>query len=352
MLLNQVGDYRLFRRLGAGGMGDVYLGVSATADLAAVKMIHHHLLDDPSIKQRFASEIENLRTIFGSRVARLENADPYADPPWLATEFVPGLTLRQYVEQHGTLPLHLAAMVGAMLAEALDRVHETGLFHRDIKPQNIILGEHGPVLIDFGLAALTERDAAAAQTQTGMVVGTPAYMAPEQARGEKDLSKAVDVYGLGATLVFALAGHTLFPTTQGAILWVVGSGKQPPDLTGVAPEITSLVTEMIAHDPQARPDLRKVKKDLLQLAAGPGRSVIEVRAEVSRSTYHPTPIEVPPSLTDPSADPESDIESSTPTPPDPADATPRDEQPAALPAVDVTWLIEKLRRQYARRATW
>ncbi|BBH71846.1 hypothetical protein ACTI_85310 [Actinoplanes sp. OR16] len=352
MLLKKVGNYRLFRRLGAGGMGGVYLGVSATADLAAVKMIHTHLLDDPSIKQRFASEIENLQTVFGSRVARLENADPYADPPWLATEFIPGLTLRQYVEQHGTLPLHLAAMIGAMLAEALIKVHGTGLFHRDIKPQNVILGQHGPVLIDFGLAALTERDADGAQTQTGMVVGTPAYMAPEQARGEKDLSTAVDVYGLGATLVFALAGHTLFPTAQGAMLWVVGSGKQPPDLTGVPPEIAPLVQEMIAHDPQARLDLKKVVNALLQIATAKGQSVFDVRAEVGSNTYHPVLIEVPASFSDPTADPENDVENAPSTAPEPPAVAPDDEQPASVPAVDVTWLIEKLRRQYARRATW
>jgi eukaryotic-like serine/threonine-protein kinase len=354
MALKKVGDYDLVRKLGFGGMGDVYLGVSATADLVAVKMIHPHLLDDPSIQQRFADEVESLKTVFGSRVARLENADPYAEPPWLAVEFIEGLTLRQYVESHGTLSLALAAMIGAMLAEGLDRVHQAGLLHRDLKPQNIILGRQGPVLIDFGLAVLAERDEGGGQTQTGMVVGTPAYMAPEQARGEKDLAQAVDVYGLGATLVFALTGHTLYSPSQGAILYLVGSDGVHPDLSGVEPAIAPLVRAMLAHDPQSRPALSDVRNHLLSLVTREGRQVAELRSEVAVTTFRPTNVEVPPDLTDPAVEPEDSEPIPEQRPPleNPAGSVVPNEPTAAKPAVDVSWLIEKLRRQYARRSTW
>jgi eukaryotic-like serine/threonine-protein kinase len=353
MALTKVGDYDLVRRLGSGGMGDVYLGVSATADLVAVKMIHPHLLDDPSIQQRFADEVESLKTVFGSRVARLENADPYAEPPWLAVEFIEGLTLRQYVEGHGTLALALTAMIGAMLAEGLAKVHQAGLLHRDLKPQNIILGRQGPVLIDFGLAVLAERGEEGGHTQTGMVVGTPAYMAPEQARGEKDLSQAVDVYGLGAALVFALTGHTLYSPSQGAILYLVGSDGVHPDLSGVDSDVAPLVRAMLAHDPQSRPALSEVRTHLLNLATRDGRQVSELRNEVAVTTFHPTNVEVPSDFTDPVVEPEDSESIPEPTAPPAKPMEPeRDEPTAAKPAVDVSWLIEKLRRQYARRSTW
>ncbi|MCO8271800.1 serine/threonine protein kinase [Actinoplanes sp. TRM 88003] len=353
MAMEMAGEYTLVRKLGSGGMGDVFLGVSPTADQVAVKRIHGHLLDDISMKQRFASEVESLKTVFGSRVARLEDADPYAEPPWLAVEYVDGLTLKQYVEQHGTLPLASTAMIGAMLAEGLDKVHQAGLLHRDLKPQNLILGQQGPVLIDFGLATLTEREDGDGHTQTGMVVGTPAYMAPEQARGEKDLTRAVDVYALGATLVYALTGHTLYSPSQGMLLYQVGNPDVMPDLTGVPPEISSLAKAMLADDVQSRPLLSDVRERLLQIATADGRPVATIRAEVALATFHRSQLEIPEELTDPVRETEDPIEETQPPPAVVGPAvTPPEEPPSTPVEVDVTWLIEKLRRQYARRSTW
>src|SRR5947207_1754394 len=153
-----VGNYRLVQPLGSGGMGDVFFAVSPTADRVALKLIKPHLVADQTIRDRFDSELESLKLVYGSRVARLENADITGNPPWLAVEYIPGLTLRQYVDNRGPLLLPHAAMIGAMLADGLAKVHQAGLLHRDLKPQNIILGPDGPVLIDFGLAVLRNRE--------------------------------------------------------------------------------------------------------------------------------------------------------------------------------------------------
>jgi eukaryotic-like serine/threonine-protein kinase len=353
MTLGTIGGFQLIKPLGSGGMGKVYFAVSPTADRVALKVIRQHLVEEPTVRERFAAEVDSLKLVFGSRVARLEGADPYADPAWLAVEYVPGATLRQHVDARGPLPLPLAAMAGAMLADGLAKVHQVGLLHRDLKPQNIILGPDGPKLIDFGLAVLIDRNDFL--TEPGTLVGTPAYMSPEQVRGERELTRAVDIYGLAATLVFALTGHGLYPPTNSwNLLLRITEPTDLPDLSGVPSELVQLLGMMLAHDPEARPGLDDVSTRLLAVAtAVSGRSAMDLRQQVADLTYDgDTELLVPIDLQDPEQDPEGStvveqetvpVPETTPTKVDPE--RPADQRP------DVTWLVDKIRRQYARRST-
>ncbi|MFY1690598.1 serine/threonine-protein kinase [Plantactinospora sp. WMMB782] len=378
--IQQLGDYRLIRSLGAGGMGDVYFGVSPTADRVAVKVIKQHLLTDPTVRRRFAAEVESLRVVWGSRVARLEGADPLGDPAWLAVEYVPGSTLSQYVEQREPLPLPLVAMIGAMLADGLDRVHQAGLLHRDLKPANIILGRDGPVLIDFGLAVLSERDDYL--TDPGGVIGTPHYMSPERIKGVRDQAAGSDIYALAATLVFALTGHNLYSAAGGVhgLMIQIGDPDVLPDLSGVPVEVVPLLGAMLAHDPSARPSLSVVRTRLLAVATSGGVPVTEMRRRVGELTFDgSTEIMVPPEFADPIQDPEDGVAGGggsddgdvddrgdgdagdradggpdtrvDPNPPRRLPTTLVDPDPPDRPRAEVGWLTDQLRRQYARRGT-
>ena len=353
MTLGTIGGFELIKSIGAGGMGEVFFAVSPTAERVALKVIKQELIDAPTVRERFAAEVESLKLVFGSRVARLEDADPYANPAWLAVEYVPGLTLRQYVDAHGSLPLPLAAMTGAMLADGLSKVHQAGLLHRDLKPQNIILGPDGPTLIDFGLAVLIERDDYL--TEPGALVGTPAYMSPEQVRSERELTAATDIYGLAATLVFALTAHTLYPGTNSwNLLLRIAEPTDLPNLSGVPAELAPLLGAMLAHDPEARPGLDDVRSRLLAVAtAESGKSVPDLRREIAGLTYDAdTELLVPPDLQDPRQDPEGTkvLERDTGAAPE-LSPTKVDPERSADSRPDVTWLVNKIRRQYARRST-
>jgi serine/threonine protein kinase len=354
MTLDRIGGYQLVKPLGSGGMGDVFFAVSSTAGRVALKVIKRHLVETPTVRDRFAAEVESLKLVYGSRVARFEDADVYADPAWLAVEYVPGATLRQYVDAHGPLPLPLAAMAGAMLAEGLAKVHQAGLLHRDLKPQNIILGPDGPKLIDFGLAVLLDRESYL--TEPGALVGTPAYMSPEQVRGERELTRAVDIYGLAATLVFALTGHGLYPSSNSwNLLLRISEPADLPDLSGVPAELAPLIGAMLAFDPTARPGLRAAESRLLTVATEVGgASVVDLRRQVGELTYDGgTELVVPPHLADPRRDPERGTAGGDDEPAGRPDRTPDPvgPEPTVKPQVDVVWLVDKVRRQYARRPT-
>lgn len=277
-----IGGFELQGRIGQGGMGQVYLGESLGGEPAAVKVIRPSVVDSEA-RLRFAQEIEVLKTIWGPRIAAFLDADAEADDPWLATEYVEGPDLRGHVHANGTLPSLLTASLGATLAEALAGVHRQGLVHRDLKPANILLGPNGPKIIDFGLAVFAESNASLTAPNT--VVGTPAYMSPEQANGVKPLTGAVDVYALGAVLLFATTGHAPYQAaTPMATFSLVGDPAKAPDLEGAPEELVPLLTVMLAHEAQDRPSLTDVVRHCRAVVESQGMTIAQARRRLTTHT--------------------------------------------------------------------
>ncbi|MEU2433688.1 serine/threonine-protein kinase [Streptomyces sp. NPDC007861] len=278
----EIGGFALVCRIGSGGMGQVFLGESAAGHQAAVKVIKPSVLDEDT-RARFLSEVESLRTVYGPFVAAFVGADANADQPWLAVEYVPGPDLRTLVAGQGPLPLAETASLGALLAEGLGTVHEAGLLHRDLKPQNILLSPYGPKVIDFGLAVLAERRTTL--TATGFVVGSVLCMPPEQARGEQQLDRSADVYALGAVLLFAATGHYPYegPTWQ-AVALKIEDPAASPDLTDAPPELVPLITDMLALDPDARPALPDVIERLVRVIREQGLTALQAKRRLTDLT--------------------------------------------------------------------
>ncbi|WP_242902761.1 serine/threonine-protein kinase [Actinomadura terrae] len=198
----RVGRYRLLARLGAGGMGVVYLGRSPGGRTVAVKVIGARHAGDPTYRARFGREVGAARTVSGAFTAPVLDADAGAEAPWLVTAYLPGLTLREAVAEHGRFPAAAVRTLAAGLAEALVDIHRAGLTHRDLKPANIMLTAGGPRVIDFGIARPED---AVTITRVGFNPGTPGFMSPEQAAGRR-VGPSSDVYSLGAVLAFAATG--------------------------------------------------------------------------------------------------------------------------------------------------
>ncbi|MEU9309951.1 serine/threonine-protein kinase [Streptomyces sp. NPDC048256] len=258
-----VGPYRLLGRLGAGGMGRVYLGRSAGGRTVAVKIVHPHLALDEEFRARFRREVDSARRVGGAWTAPVLDADPEATVPWVATGYAAGPSLAAAVTSGGgPLPEHSVRVLGAGLAEALGAVHELGLVHRDVKPSNVLLTVDGPLLIDFGIARAT--DGTASLTSTGVSVGSPGYMAPEQILGEV-ASGAADVFSLGAVLAYAATGQPPFPGDSSAALLYKVVHEQPelgePD-SGLRGELRAVVEACLSKDPTARPAPAEVARRL------------------------------------------------------------------------------------------
>lgn len=286
----RIGRYVVVRELGRGGMGEVYLAYSPAGDPVAVKLIRIDSLNEMT-RKRFEREALIARTVVGTnRVARFLDADPFADRPWLAIEYVPGKMLQAHVKEDGPLQPVLVASLGALLAEGISAVHSTGLLHRDLKPQNIILGDYGPVVIDFGLAAFVDRSIESL-SRKGMIVGTPACMSPEQANGDPQVTTAADVYSLGTVLLFAATGHSAYTGgTWQAIVAQVANRERGPDLSGLPDVLRMLVTSMLAYEPTERPSVDEVTeactKIMEQLGVSPAaarRALISQTTSVTRS---------------------------------------------------------------------
>ncbi|MEU4983372.1 PQQ-binding-like beta-propeller repeat protein [Streptomyces sp. NPDC021969] len=246
----ELGSYRLLRRLGAGGMGRVYLARSPGGRTVAVKVIRPDLAADHDFRERFRHEVEIAKAVSGRFTAPVADADPDAPLPWLATSYVLGPDLTDVVAAHGALPERTVRALAAGLAAALQDIHAAGLMHRDLKPSNVLLAADGPRLIDFGIARAVD---GSRMTQTGVVVGSPGYMSPEQAMG-KDVGVAGDVFSLGSVLAFAATGRGAFgdgTTSHAGMLYQVVHGE--PDLTDVPPALLGLVRACLMKDPTQRP---------------------------------------------------------------------------------------------------
>jgi serine/threonine protein kinase len=246
----QVGPYRLGARLGAGGMGQVFLGYSPAGRAVAVKVIHRELAGDPEFRIRFGREVAAARAVNGAYTAPVTAAGPGDDPPWLATVFVPGPSLSEAVAVAGPLPPLSVWKLAASLVEALQAVHSCGLVHRDLKPSNVLLALDGPRLIGFGISRALEKTA---MTSTGMIVGTPSFMSPEQAEGGR-AGPAGDVFSLGSVIAFAATGRSPFGDgPQVTLRYRIAHA--PPVLDEVPGGLRELVAACLAKAPADRPGL-------------------------------------------------------------------------------------------------
>jgi serine/threonine protein kinase len=246
---DRIGPYVILGRLGAGAMGQVYLGRSPAGRLVAVKTIKVELAEEAGFRTRFAQEVAAARRVSGVFTASVVEADPEADLPWLATAYVPAPSLSRLVRACGPLPTGTVRWLAAGCAEALVSIHRAGLVHRDLKPSNVLVAPDGPRVIDFGVARAAER---IELTGAHGTVGTPAYMAPEQARDTKQASVASDVYSLGATLAYAATGHPPYAGDT-AMDVLARLANEPPDLSGLPDALTGLVTDCMERVPRMRP---------------------------------------------------------------------------------------------------
>ncbi|MFE4452408.1 serine/threonine-protein kinase [Streptomyces sp. NPDC056796] len=262
-----IGAYRLLGRLGAGGMGRVYLGRSAGGRTVAVKVVHPHFAQDEQFRARFRREVEAARRLGAQWTAPVLDADPDAAVPWVATGYVAGPPLSDAVVRHGPLPEYAVRTLGAGLGEALDAVHAHGLIHRDVKPSNVLLALDGPRLIDFGIARAL--GATVSLTSTGVSVGSPGYMAPEQIRG-LEISGAADVFSFGAVLAYAATGTAPFPGDSSAVL-LYKVVHEEPELGDLEGELRELVAGCLAKDPADRPAPAELAR---RLAPGGAASLV------------------------------------------------------------------------------
>ncbi|HZB47761.1 MAG TPA: serine/threonine-protein kinase, partial [Mycobacteriales bacterium] len=285
----QVGRYVLSGRLGAGGMGTVYLArAGGDGPLVAVKVVHPELDRDPAFRARFADEVAAARRVAPFCTARVLDADPSAHPPYLVTEFVDGVPLGTAVSESGPLDPSTLHGVALGVAAALASVHAAGVVHRDLKPANVLLSLSGPRVIDFGIARAL--DAAHQHTVTGMMVGTPGWMAPEQFRGG-GVRPASDVFSWGSLIAYAATGRNPWEAAgspDGAV--APGPDLSPPpaemafrivhgdpDLTGLTGPLRRLVEAALAKDPARRPTARQLVDELLGGQVGADATVAATR---------------------------------------------------------------------------
>ncbi|GGL72461.1 hypothetical protein GCM10010129_15210 [Streptomyces fumigatiscleroticus] len=247
----EIAGYPLSARIGAGGMGTVYLSRTRGGQPVALKLVRREYADSPAFRERFAREVAASRRVSGYHLVPVVDHDAGAERPWLATRYVPGVPLHRVLEAYGPLPVPTVLQLVAATARALDAVHTAGVIHRDVKPGNLLLAADGPWLLDFGIARAA---GAATLTTAGRLVGTPRYMSPEHALG-RTVTSAADIFALG--LVAAEAATGRHPYGHGRALAVAariaGTDREPPALDGLGRPLLDIVRRCLAADPAARP---------------------------------------------------------------------------------------------------
>ncbi|WP_371674596.1 protein kinase [Streptomyces sp. NBC_00289] len=273
-----VGSFRLHRRLGAGGMGVVYLGSDRKGQRVALKVIRPDLAEDQEFRSRFAREVSAARRIRGGCTARLVAADLDAERPWFATQYVPGPSLHDKVADQGPLGAAEVAAIGAALSEGLVAVHEAGVVHRDLKPSNILLSPKGPRIIDFGIAWAT---GASTLTHVGTAVGSPGFLAPEQVRGAA-VTPATDVFSLGATLAYSSMADSPFGHGSSEVM-LYRVVHEEAQLHGVPDALAPLVRACLAKDPEERPSTLQLSLRLKEIAAREAQGLADGRPPAPRA---------------------------------------------------------------------
>ncbi|UNO39335.1 serine/threonine-protein kinase [Streptomyces sp. MST-110588] len=290
-----IAGYRLTARLGAGGMGKVYLSYTPGGRPVAIKVIRPEFSEDAEFRRRFKQEVQSAQRVQGLFTAPVIDSDADGPTPWLATAYVPGPSLAAAVAEHGRLPVPTVLLLVAGIAEALQVIHGAGIVHRDLKPSNVLLAADGPRVIDFGIARAAD---ATSLTSSGVTVGTPTFMAPEQAAG-RAVTAATDIFALGQVAAYAALGTPAFGegTSHGVLYRVV---HEEPNLDGLPEELRELVTRCLTKDPEGRPSVADV---IALCGAASGQTQLRrpedwlptaVAADITGRAAAPAPAPTPP----------------------------------------------------------
>ncbi|MFF8797114.1 protein kinase [Streptomyces globisporus] len=310
-----VGGYRLAAVLGAGGMGKVYLSYTPGGRPLAIKVIRAEFGEDPEFRRRFQQEVRSAQRVQGLYTAPVIDSDTEGAQPWLATAYVPGPSLAHAVARHGGLPLRSVLLLTVGVAEALGVIHGAGIVHRDLKPANVLLAADGPRVIDFGIARAADTTAL---TGTGVSVGTPAFMAPEQAAAGT-VTPATDVFALGQIAAYAAIGAPAFGEGPShAVLYRIV--HEDPDLSRLPDELRPLVSRCLSRDPADRPALADIIRMCHEISPEPLRQgedwlPQEVAGSITERLRMPAPAPTPPPQPSAAPTPTEFAPGNAPTPP-------------------------------------
>jgi serine/threonine protein kinase len=280
---SRIGSFRLVARLGAGGMGVVYLATARDGSQVAVKVLRSDLDDDAEFRVRFRREVALLARVQGFCTVRVIGADTESAMPFLVTEYAPGPSLAEFVSQYGPLSPDMVYGLAMGLAEALTAIHAAGVIHRDLKPGNVLLTPAGPKVIDFGIAQALNSTAV---TRTGLTVGSPGFMAPEQVMGQA--GQPADIFAWGLTVAYAASGQSPFGSGPAdAILYRII--HEEPSIPAIPEPLGSLITTALAKDPVARPSASSILTRLATAASVPVNPGLHPTQTVLARTWQAPP---------------------------------------------------------------